>query len=312
MVFNAPFGMYPYSQYDFSNPYVTPFAQGPEPQQHQTHEQEADAFIVREKHVEEPPKHKTSLSNLLMSIGLGGCVATIGVILLKHAFRPRDAKFLNAAKKVVNKNTVTKAEKIAKDTAKDTAKETQVSVDNVVNNSVNQSVSAPKTEKVLNDSKINGNNVVDTSSKPSAQKAEPVVTPPASNITNAPKAEKVDPPKKGGAKVEPAKQSNSNQSKFEITKPFTAYEDVIRQHQALQAKHGLINGKLPPAPGSQVKPDVPKAKKGVINWVKNVFKRNNAEKTPETTTVVEPPKVAEFPKPAETEIKLNPENGYNV
>lgn len=104
MVFNAPFGMYPYGQYGFNNPY-NPYGPQFSQEAESSHKSESshglasNAFIDNGKHGESVENKASDKSDLGLSIGIGACAAALATILVKHALKPRDiSKFVTDAK----------------------------------------------------------------------------------------------------------------------------------------------------------------------------------------------------------------------
>lgn len=111
MVYNAPFGMYPYGPYGFNNMYspYNPQLTGAYPQleneggaeKESEKESGADAFISNKGHGKNAQSTK---SDLALSVGIGACVAALAVIFTRHLLKPKDiSKFVGETKNLSGK-----------------------------------------------------------------------------------------------------------------------------------------------------------------------------------------------------------------
>lgn len=112
MVSNTPFGMYPYGPYGFNNMYnpYSPQLMGENSKQTSNEgegetekESGSKAFITNGGHGKSTGSSKTDLA---LSIGIGACVAALGVIFTRHILKPRDiSKFVGETKNLAGKVT---------------------------------------------------------------------------------------------------------------------------------------------------------------------------------------------------------------
>lgn len=156
MVSNTPFGMYSYGTYGLNNSYNPQFTGAHSQPAHESgsekggeseKESGSKAFIInsgRGKSTE------SSNSDLALSVGIGACVAALGVIFTRHLLKPSDiSKFLGKSKNLTGKvteevktivpeieKTIPKVEEIAKEAVEKTVPKIEETVKDIVEKTV--------------------------------------------------------------------------------------------------------------------------------------------------------------------------------
>lgn len=156
MVSNTPFGMYSYGVYGLNNSYNPQFTGAHSQPVHESgnensgeaeKEPGSKAFITNGGHGKSAGSGN---SDLALSVGIGACVAALGVIFTRHLLKPSDiSKFLEKSKNLTGKvteevktivpeieKTISKVEEIAKEAVEKTVPKIEETVKDIVEKTV--------------------------------------------------------------------------------------------------------------------------------------------------------------------------------